>query len=149
MDKFVVVNSNNTTKMNLHTSNSVDAQFELHQRIFVCWFYALIVMYHCLSGYSVRLLHDTKFINAKLSNTIKSSDVGRIHGYSSTHIEKLWSDVNSTVIRLLLTPIYGAYIFTHVILGTNINYIYSKDNGILSNDKYRKVDSDNIIVQDV
>lgn len=137
MKENVVADSNKSHGMFLHNSRTQKGQLELHQRLFVCWFYGLMFMYYCIQGHESRLLYDANFIHTKIDDSISPGTTNNAMTYECKNVELLWSNVDNIVLRLVLSPIYGLYIIMHTIMNSNIYFMYSKDDtSFLSDDKY-------------
>lgn len=153
MFKYVVVNQNNnvhnTNTLRLHTAGSINAQYELHHRLFVCWWYGLLFMWHCIKGNYVRLIFNAKFMTTCKKN-VKGTDISNIHSYKSTRVETLWSElVPYFVLRCLFSPFYGLYIIIHTLLGSDVRYIYSTQDVFLDFDQYVCIDENTILIKDI
>lgn len=155
MNKYVVVNQNDnvqkTHSLRLHTAGSMKSQYELHHRLFVCWGYRMLFVWHCIKGNNARLIFDANFMNTQINkDNITQSELINIHSYKSKRVEALWSELNTYfLLRCLCAPFYGLYIIIHTLLGTDVRYIYSTQDVFLDAEQYTCIDEDTILVKDI
>lgn len=137
MTDIVVTDARKMKGMFLHSSLTKEAQLEFHQRIFACWFYAIMFMYFCIRGYNSRLLFNIKFVNTYIDESIPPGTTNNAFSYECEYVELLWSNINNIFLRLIIAPLYGLYILVHTLIGSNVHFVYAKeDNGFLTDNQY-------------
>jgi hypothetical protein len=104
-------------------------------------------MYHCIRGGKARLLFNPKFANSKLANDIPPGTTNSVISYRASRVESLWSDINNVFFRILVSPLYGAYIITHTLLGSRVSFSYTySESGFISEDEYIINNDDTVIM---
>jgi len=146
MNNIVVADSHRTNGAGLHSGMSSQSGFEFHIRLLVCWLYGFLFAYRCIRGQSVRLLFDPERVPATVTEEIPPGKTNSATAVRAKRIESLWSEMRLPA-RLLVAPLYSAYIIGHSIAGTRIHFMYAPDEScFLSSEEY-SISKNSVIVQ--